>query len=724
MGMIALIPHPDDAAQLAVDGGDPAADMHLTLSYMGDDDESIAPAQVDALRADLAELAANHPAIQAEAFAHAHFNPAGVNSKGEPSDPCMVYLVNGELGDLRDQALQLGATHVPHAPDPYPSYIPHITAGYGLDQSALSYTGPVRFNAIRLDVGDTVEDYPMQPTAAEAKPLPDPALEPAGEIPVEFPVIVIEGMRTDDGRFIEPGALTHRALPLPILAQNQNPDGGEGHDGAAVIGALRTLERVPGPEVISKETGAPFPEGTFVWRGTGGIAGDSAHADMAMRGYLRGNSVDLVDTAVELVIADAEDEDDPEGVLMSADGTEARLKRGKIAATTLVPVPAFADGYVVIAGQQMAAADEEGLVASPMWRSSELGDDTCAPCLAEAADVPQAKRDKATDAGHAMPDGSYPIETPEDLDNAIHAVGRAGGPGAPESEHDAVRAHIIKQAKRLNLVDRIPANWNPDGTLKPAVTASTLAAYPLAYFQDPGFGEPTAMHVEPDTGRVYGHIATWGTCHTGFTGKCVLAPKTKTNYGLFTLGSVLAKDQDGSTVEVPVGHLTVGTGHAATDLGAHATVEHYDNTGTAAADVALGEDRHGIWAAGVVRPGTPAEKVHALRASPISGDWRWIDGNLELVAALAVNVPGFPVPRARVASGVVTALVAAGVLPSDPGSSSLAEQAAADRVAADVVATLGVGDELSQRHEAASASLGQLRLAARRQAALMALHRR
>jgi hypothetical protein len=168
----------------------------------------------------------------------------------------------------------------------------------------------------------------------------------------------------------------------------------------------------------------------------------------------------------------------------------------------------------------------------------------------------------------------------------------------------------------------------------------------------------------------------------------------------------------------------VGTGHAATDLGAHATVEHYDNTGTAAADVALGEDRHGIWAAGVVRPGTPAEKVHALRASPISGDWRWIDGNLELVAALAVNVPGFPVPRARVASGVVTALVAAGVLPSDPGSSSLAEQAAADRVAADVVATLGVGDGLSQRHEAASASLGQLRLAARRQAALMALHRR
>src|SRR5699024_6608649 len=32
---------------------------------------------------------------------------------------------------------------------------------------------------------------------------------------------------------------------------------------------------------------------------------------------------------------------------------------------------------------------------------------------------------------------------------------------------------------------------------------------------------------------------------------------------------------------------------------------------------------------------------------PLSGDWRTIGGNLELVAALAVNTPGFPI----VASG-------------------------------------------------------------------------
>lgn len=87
------------------------------------------------------------------------------------------------------------------------------------------------------------------------------------------------------------------------------------------------------------------------------------------------------------------------------------------------------------------------------------------------------------------------------------------------------------------------------------------------------------------------------------------------------------------------------------------------------ADVAIGEDEHGIWVAGAVRPGAAPEQVHALRGSPLSGDWRWIDGEYELVAALAVNTPGFPIPReadtetpALVASGRPPALLAVGVV--------------------------------------------------------------
>ena len=73
---------------------------------------------------------------------------------------------------------------------------------------------------------------------------------------------------------------------------------------------------------------------------------------------------------------------------------------------------------------------------------------------------------------------------------------------------------------------------------------------------------------------------------------------------------------------------------------------HYDNTGTAAADVCVGEDEHGIWLAGAVRPTATDEQIHMLRASAVSGDWRPLGRGMELVAALAVNRPGFPITKA------------------------------------------------------------------------------
>jgi hypothetical protein len=108
----------------------------------------------------------------------------------------------------------------------------------------------------------------------------------------------------------------------------------------------------------------------------------------------------------------------------------------------------------------------------------------------------------------------------------------------------------------------------------------------------------------------------------------------------------------------------MNTGHAPHDVSAHSAAAHYDNTGAAVADVAVGEDAHGIWFAGRLRPGTPAQQRDTLAAAALSGDWRGIRGNLELVAALAVNVPGFPVPRVSLAAsgGQQTSLVAAGIV--------------------------------------------------------------
>lgn len=65
-----------------------------------------------------------------------------------------------------------------------------------------------------------------------------------------------------------------------------------------------------------------------------------------------------------------------------------------------------------------------------------------------------AERQKAAKSGAAMPDGSFPIHTPEDLANARQAIGRA----APDKQ-DAVKAHIRKRAKALGVSE---AGTNPE----------------------------------------------------------------------------------------------------------------------------------------------------------------------------------------------------------------------------------------------------------------------
>lgn len=175
------------------------------------------------------------------------------------------------------------------------------------------------------------------------------------------------------------------------------------------------------------------------------------------------------------------------------------------------------------------------------------------------------------------------------------------------------------------------------------------------WFSDPQLDGPTAITVTED-GRVYGHLALFDSCHIGFGGQCITPPRSATNYAYFNTGVVKV---DG-IFEIPVGHITLGTGHADARLSAGPAAEHYDNTGAVVADVVAGEDAYGVWFSGAVRDGVTPEQIREMRAAGVSGDWRTIKGNLEMVALLSVPVPGFPVPRMRamVASGEITSLVA------------------------------------------------------------------
>lgn len=212
----------------------------------------------------------------------------------------------------------------------------------------------------------------------------------------------------------------------------------------------------------------------------------------------------------------------------------------------------------------------------------------------------------------------------------------------------ALRKHFPQDTEGLcaNLHHEATGKWPAEGKdrgehsldSEDTVTAAGVLKPDRAWFADPGLRGPTPLQVHED-GRVYGHLATWKQCHMGVGNRCVIAPHSRANYKWFKNGSVLCSD--GSALRV--GKLTLGTGHADKSFGVIPAIEHYDHTGLTVAVVNTGEDRFGVWVAGALVAGVEDATAAELRRSPLSGDWRRVDGNLELVAALAVNSPGFPV---------------------------------------------------------------------------------
>lgn len=230
----------------------------------------------------------------------------------------------------------------------------------------------------------------------------------------------------------------------------------------------------------------------------------------------------------------------------------------------------------------------------------------------------------------------------------------------------AIPAFIEAKIALAETTEAAPPEEDTDREVEEVTASAAPARPPREWFADPQLPGPTPFTVTPE-GRVYGHLALWGTCHTthAMEGECLEPPSSQTGYAHFRTGAVLTDDG----TEVAVGRITVNTTHPDTKGGRltpQAVTMHYDNTGSQAAYVAAGEDQFGIWVAGTVKPGATREQVDALRASPLSGDWRRVGNSLELLAVLAVNGPGFPVPRPSglVASGRLVALTASsGMLP-------------------------------------------------------------
>lgn len=218
----------------------------------------------------------------------------------------------------------------------------------------------------------------------------------------------------------------------------------------------------------------------------------------------------------------------------------------------------------------------------------------------------------------------------------------------------AASADYVGARARINLpVDPIETLLlEIDEALVAAAGATVVEIQPIPvdppadWFANPNLTELTPLTVTAN-GRVFGHVAAWGTCHISFANRCQPVPHSACNYAKFRCGSVLTAE--GTTVRT--GPIVMDTIHPDLRWRASDAMRFYADTGAAICDVVPYEDKFGIAIAGAVRPTVKPAQLRAFRGSDISPDWRNIDGNPhECCAMLAVNNSGFKLPTALAAS--------------------------------------------------------------------------
>lgn len=195
------------------------------------------------------------------------------------------------------------------------------------------------------------------------------------------------------------------------------------------------------------------------------------------------------------------------------------------------------------------------------------------------------------------------------------------------------------KAKIATILDRLSESYSEGEEM--SLVASAPVHPPKAWFNRPKITNKSKV-VVTEHGQVYGWVAP-DTCHRGAlsaAGYCQMPPRSRNGYSNFHTGST--KTAEGDLVHTGV--IVWDTTHADESYGARRAVAHYEDTGRAVADVRVGDlDNGGIWFSGSMRPDADEAAFQKLRQSPPSGDWRNLNGNLELIAVLATNTPGFPV---------------------------------------------------------------------------------
>ncbi|WBB94197.1 2'-5' RNA ligase family protein [Verrucosispora sp. WMMC514] len=170
--MIALIPADEDAERLAVEGGEPAGQLHVTLAYLGDAVDLSAADRQDIIDA-VSSAVNGAPEVRAEGFGLGLFNPPGAaNPDGKDRDSCTVLLMGGDdldtIHTLVGDALTYAEVRTPQQHAPWHA---HMTLLYTDDldrfRALVDRVGPVRFDRLRIALAGQHIDIPLIPDEPE-----------------------------------------------------------------------------------------------------------------------------------------------------------------------------------------------------------------------------------------------------------------------------------------------------------------------------------------------------------------------------------------------------------------------------------------------------------------------------------------------------------------------------------------------------------------------------
>lgn len=528
------------------------------------------------------------------------------------------------------------------------------------------------------------------PTIADTPQAPDdqaPEVAPAGQYPDGTqwagPLCPVDTMAAD-GRMLASAGAVVRPLPLPLSFQMESSHGGE-EAGKTVI-----VARILGASV---EGGMIVAYGDFLDPGDNFALADQIQA--AAQRVEQGLGMVSVDTAPTVIEYAAQQ---PDGTLVPVDpmlydgdmdDIVTVFAEWELMGATLVADPAFGTARVAwVDGAPLPG--EQGGVAVPMPAddstpidpgsfSTDSGGSDAPNVTADAVTFPDGTTLAVGDTVHvtdALGSDSPSEGIIESLDpanqQATVVVEDADDPSKTNSITVDAANLAVPPGTSDGSDDQAPTDSTDEGSgAAPAaavIAGARFAAleqehiYPADWFEPVALDGPTRITIT-DEGRVYGHVADNSTCHIGYANECVGAPSSPTGYAYFHTGDIPTTNG-----LLAVGKLTVGGGHADLKLGWRPAAEHYDNAGAAVAVVRAHEDEFGIQVTGSLIPTATSDQVSALRRNQLSGDWRPIGGQREMVAALSVNSGGFPLtPRAALAAdGRPLALVAAGIVQGDP----------------------------------------------------------